>query len=1178
MVAKKEFVHLHNHTAFSLLDGASPVKGAIKQAQKLGMSALAITDHGVLYGIADFYLAAKNLGVKPIIGCEAYISIGDMREKNKNEYGKYANHFVLLAENEVGYYNLLKLISKAHLEGVYYKPRFDKELLAQHSQGLIGLSACLQGEVSACIVHGKIDEAVRVAGEFADILGKENFFLEMEDHGIPEQREVNRWMPEVAKRAGLGLVATNDAHYLKKEHAEAHDVLLCLQTQALFNDPKRMRYPSDQFYLKSPEEMWKLFGEVPEALENTVAIARRCNVELRLAMEDLHFPSFDLPPEFTSQKEYLIELGAQGIRKHYGIEDIRHPKNEEEKKISDRFFYELSVIEKTGFINYFLVVQDFISYAKSQNIPVGPGRGSGAGSLMAYSLGITGIDPLYYGLIFERFLNPERVSPPDFDIDFCQWRRDEVIDYVRNKYGSENVAQIVTFGTLGAKTVVRDIGRVLEIPLAECDKLAKLIPEDPKMSIEKAMKQSHEFRMAAETDPNAKRILKYAKVLEGLPRHTGVHAAGVVIGEKPLIEILPLGRDRHEGPVTQFEKVQMENTGLLKMDFLGLKTLTVIQEAVNNVKASKGIEVDIENVPLDDEPTFELLRRGDTVCVFQLESKGMRDLLRNLGPTCIQDLIALIALYRPGPMDMIPDFIARKHGTKEIHYDHPLMEKILKETYGVMIYQEQVQYAANALAGFSLGEGDVLRRAMGKKKAEAMAEQRKKFVEGCMATNQIPANQAGEIFDRIEKFAGYGFNKSHSAAYGVISYQTAYLKAHYPVEFMAANMTLEMNNSEKLQGFINEAIEMGIEVLPPCVNESVVMFRPIGEKIRFGLAGVKNVGEAAVRALVAEREANGFYKGLTDFCRRLDSKVVNKKVLESLVTCGAFDFTHMSRGRMFAGIEFAMSRAASEQKDLQSGQTTLFAMFEPEKKQDDNGDDELPEAPRWSEHTMLSGEKELLGFYISGHPLSAHEWSLNHYAMARVSEVASLKAGTKTRIGGLITQARKMYTKKEPPRPMASFRLEGLEGAVDAIVFPDTYETYGRYVQEEGTVMLCGELDRREELKLKVSEIYPLEECADVFAKKVYVHIPEHNASAERFSRMKEIFREHAGNTELVICLLFAGGEKVFMDTAGTYKVRPTGQFVHAVNQVLGENSVYVDIIQKPCLVEPKKRSWGNGH
>lgn len=1172
----KPFVHLHNHTAYSLLDGASPIKGSVERALELKMNALAITDHGVLYGIAEFYKTAKAKGLKPIIGCETYIAFGDRREKERRDDKKIANHFVLLAENEVGYYNLVRLISLSHLEGFYYKPRIDKQLLSEYHDGLIGLSACLQGEVSECIVRGKLDEAVRVAGEFADIMGKDHFFLEMEDHGIPEQREVNRWMPEVAKRTGLGLVATNDSHYLLKEHAEAHDVLLCLQTQSTFTDPRRMRYPSNQFYLKSPEEMWALFGEIPSALENTVDIARRCNVEMKLNMEEIHFPVFPLPPEIRTAKEYLTLLGAQGLKKRYGVDDLKQPKDDREKSIADRFFYELGIIEKTGFINYFLVVQDFIAYAKEQNIPVGPGRGSGAGSILAYALGITGIDPLYFDLIFERFLNPERVSPPDFDIDFCQTRRGEVIDYVKRKYGAENVAQVVTFGTLGAKTVIRDIGRVLEIPLPECDKFAKLVPDDPKIPLEKAMKDSPEFRQMAEHDPNAQRIMKYARVLEGLPRQPGMHAAGVVIGEKPLIEILPLSRDKSGEPITQFEKNNMEATGLLKMDFLGLRTLSIIQETISNIRETCGVEIDIDTIPPDDAPTFEMLCRGDAVCVFQLESKGMRELLRNLGPTCIQDLIALIALYRPGPMDMIPNFIARKHGKVSIEYDHPLLEPILKETYGVMVYQEQVQFASRALAGYSLGEGDILRRAMGKKKPEEMVKQRAKFIEGCKKTNHIPERQAGDIFDRIEKFAGYGFNKSHSAAYGVISYQTAWLKAHYPIEFMAANMTLEMGNAEKLQGMIAEALEMEIEVLPPCVNQSSVNFRPIDGHIRFGLVGVKNVGEAAVTALVQERENNGPYKGLTDFCRRVDGRVANKKVLESLVTCGAFDFTHLCRGRLHAGVDFAMNRAAAEQRDKQSGQTTLFSMFaEAEETKVEQGDQELPEAPRWSEHTMLAGEKELLGFYISGHPLTVHEWTLNHFAQARVSVASQLESGAMTRVGGLVTQVKKRFTKKEQ-RPMASFRLEGLEGALDVVVFPDAYETYGRFLQEDAAVMVCGLLDKGEEVKLKAQELYDLAEAPDTFARLVYIHIPEHRITPELYGKLKKIFIAHAGNTEINICLVFPGGEKVFVDTAGTYRVRPNGKFVHAVNQVLGEDSVYVDVLQKACLHEPKKKKWNH--
>lgn len=1177
MSGKKEFVHLHFHTAYSLLDGACSIKGSVEHAVKLGMPALSITDHGVLYGIADFYNTCNAKGIKPIIGCETYVAPGDMHERKKHGNHPTAYHLVLLAENDVGYYNLLRLISLSHLEGFYYKPRIDKELLSKYSKGLIGLSACLQGEVSYNLVHGSMTDAMRIAGEYEDILGRGNFFVEMEDHGIEEQKTVNRLMPELSKRTGIPLVATNDVHYIRREHAEAHDILLCLQTQSKVDDVKRMRYFGDQFYMKSADEMWKMFGDYPESLTNTLDIAQRCNVQIKLDMSEHHFPVYPLPGDFTDQKQYLIHLGSEGLKKHYGVEDIEAPRDEKEKAVVDRFKYEMGIIERTGFINYFLVVQDFINYAKRNDIPVGPGRGSGAGSILAYALGITGIDPLYYGLIFERFLNPERVSPPDFDIDFCQWRRGEVIEYVKEKYGRENVAQIITFGTMGAKTVIRDIARVLGLPPQEGDRLAKMIPEDPKMTLDKALNESAEFKKACATDPNAQRIMKYAKVLEGLPRQPGIHAAGVVIGEKPLLEILPLSREKNGEPVTQFEKGPMEATGLLKMDFLGLKTLTVIKEALDNIKLSQNIDVDIESIPMDDKETFELLCRGDTVGVFQVESSGMRDLLRRLRPNCIQDLIALIALYRPGPMDMIPDFIDCKHGKKAITYDHPLLESILKETYGIMIYQEQVQFASRALAGFSLGQGDVLRRAMGKKKAEEMVKQRTMFIEGCKKTNNIPETQSGMIFDRIEKFAGYGFNKSHSAAYGVVSYQTAYLKAHYPIEFMAAMLTLEMGNAEKLAVFLREVKDMGWKVLPPDVNHSMLRFSPENGNVRFGLAGIRGVGEGPVKLLIEERKKKGPFTGMIDFCTRLDSKVVNKKVLENLIKCGAFDFTGRARSQLFFGIEFAITRAAAAQKDRQSGQTTMFAMFaESDGNTADANDDELPDSQEhWSEHMQLRNEKELVGFYLSGHPLSRFEWTLNTYALTRVVNASEIQTGKSTRMGGLINDLSIRYTKKGIPRQMAFFTLEGLEGAVEVMVFPDVFDVVQRHLEDERPVMVCGEMENNGTPKMKAAEIYPLSSAPKLFTSKLYITIESECATPENYEKLKSVFKRFRGDIELNICLKFPGGEKVFIDTAGTYNIDPVEDFVHEINHIFGENTIYIDVIQKACLQEPKPRQWG---
>ncbi len=1160
-MSKQPFVHLHFHTEYSLLDGLCPISKIMSTATELGMSSVAITDHGVLYGIVDFYKQAKAAGVKPIIGCEAYLAEGSMHERQRTAGGKSQSyHQLLLAENEEGYANLVRLISHAHLEGFYYKPRIDRELLARHSKGLIATSTCLKGEIPQRILQGDMPGALELTGTYADIMGRDNFFLELQDHGIREQRIVNEGILEIARKTGLPLIATNDVHYLKKEHAEAHEIMLCLQTQTVMSDPKRMRYTSNEFYMKSPAEMWALFKETPEACSNTALIAERCNVKLDLE-GTLHFPIYQVP-KGTSSKEYLCALIRDGLKDRYGIEDVDHPRNDREKVIGERYRHEIDVIERTGFINYFLVVWDFIRFARDHHIPVGPGRGSGAGSIVAYALGITGIDPLHYDLIFERFLNPERVSPPDFDIDFCQSRRGEVIDYVKQKYGHDSVAQIVTFGTLGAKTVLRDIGRVLEIPYAECDRLAKMVPEDPNMTLDRALAENPELKQATEREEHARRIMKYATVLEGLPRNQGTHAAGVVIGEKPLIEIIPLAVDKESQVVTQFEMKPLEMIGLLKMDFLGLKTLTVIQEALEKIRETTGRTIDLDALPMDDELTFALLNRGDTVGVFQVESKGMRDLLRRIGLTKFEELIAMIALYRPGPMNMLDDYVNRKHGKVKIKYEHPLLESILKETYGVMLYQEQVQRAANVLAGFSLGQGDLLRRAIGKKIKEEMVTQREAFVNGCAKVNHIPARIAERIFDNIERFAGYGFNKSHSAAYAILSYQTAYLKAHYPSEFMAALLSCDMGNADKLPVFISECQTMGLEVLPPSVNQSGVRFRPEGKGIRFGLAGVKNVGVSAVEAIVEERQARGPFKGLVDFCSRMSTNLVNRKVVESLIKCGAFDFCGMTRGRLYAGIDFALARAADQMRDRQTGQTSLFDMLGAEEKGELS--EELPHADPWSATEMLTHEKELLGFYISGHPLTEHEWTLNKFALVRMVALPDVEPGTITRVGGLVTHYHKRFSKKTQ-EPFAIFRLESLAGSVEVLAFPQTFREYGVYLKENAPVMICGELTRDDDLKIKAIEIYPLAEVHQYFTQNVSLHLPTAGLDEGKLQQIKDVIRRNPGQTPLRICLLSPNGEKIFIDTDRAYTVDPSETLVQGLEELLGENSVYVSVRSEPC-------------
>mgnify|MGYP003614251054 FL=1 len=1180
------FTHLHLHTEYSLLDGLcaldrgekhrSPLmERAVEQKQV----AMAITDHGNLYGAIHFYKAARKHGIKPIMGCEAYVTPGNHREKVLVN-GRQANHLVLLAENNRGFENLMKLVSRAHLDGYYYKPRIDRALLAEYSEGLIALSACLKGEVAEALVDGLDDKAEQLAGEYAEIMGPGRFYLELQEHGLPEQGPVNRKLVALSRKLGLPIVATNDVHYLSRDHVEPHEMLLCLQTQAKWSETDRMKYGSNQFYLKNEAEMRELFRELPEAIENTWKIAERCNVTLALdGQKNPHFPNYQCPGGL-SHKQYLTQIATEGVRRLYGVDDPEHPRDDRERTIVERMNHEIAVIEKMGFLNYYLVVWDFIHAAKQMGVPVGPGRGSGAGSLVAYAMGITGIDPQRYGLIFERFLNPERISPPDFDIDFCQTRRGEVLDYVRRKYGADSVVQIITYGTLGAKTLIRDLGRALEFPLGECDRLAKMVPEVPGTTLEKALNTSVDFKTACRTEPYAIEIMKYAPHLEDMPRQTGTHAAGVVIGEKPLFELVPLTRDKDGNVISQWEAGPLEDLGLLKMDFLGLKTLTVVREACDNIRQTRGIEINPDDLPLDDAETYQLLARGDTVGVFQVESDGMRDLLRQLQISKIEELIAMIALYRPGPMSTIPSYIARKHGRETISYAHPLLEDVLKETYGIMVYQEQVQQAAGLLAGFSMGQGDILRRAMGKKQAEQMRQQRQAFVDGCLKKGTCNAAKAGEIFDQIAAFAEYGFNKSHSAAYSMVTFQTAYLKAHYPVEFMAALLSSEIGNTDKLPVLVAEAQKMGIPVLPPDVNESGARFTPLQDKIRYGLAGVKGVGQGAVAALVKEREANGPFLGFVDFCERMDSSEVNKKTLEALIKCGAFDFTQLMRGRLYGGIEAAVSYAATRRADRAAGQASLFEMAGADSSGAHMQDDDLPILPPWSQKDMLAYEKELIGFYISGHPLLAHTWTLAKFGKCDANSFATLPESTPTRIGGLVINAQKRFTKPTKQRPtpqaMMSFQLDTLEGTISAVAFPEAFEKYGGLLTPDAAVMLCGTVRKDNGSSanvLAVDEIHPLDMVPEKFALSATVHIPVGIWEDAKMKALQELLRRHPGTTAVNLSLIFPDSLKVYIATGKTFAVRVSEAFAKECEK-LGLN-LYVETRREACLQPPPaKRGW----
>ncbi len=1154
----KPFVHLHLHTKYSLLDGACHIKPLVLRAKELGMNAVAMTDHGVMYGAIDFYKTCKAEGIKPILGCEIYINAHAHRSSRDPSIPYH--HLVLLAMNDEGYHNLAKINTIAHMEGFYYKPRIDKETLRDHAGGLIGLAACLQGEVNVHLQERHLDEAEKAAREYMEIFGPGNFFLELQDHGLPEQKIANEGVRELCRRTGLQAVVTNDVHYLHQSHAEAHEVMLCIQTSTVMSDPKRMRYASNEFFFKSREELEKRFPNDAAAFDLTQAIADRCNVTLTFSdgkADSLHFPTYDVPAGFGNGLEYLIHLGKQGLRKHYGL-DFNAPADDFQRMLVERFNYEVGVIQKTGFINYFLVVADFINWSRSHGVPVGPGRGSGAGSILAYSLGITQIDPIRFDLIFERFLNPERVSPPDFDIDFCQARRERTIEYVKQKYGKERVAQIVTFGQLGAKTVLRDIARVLEIPLSQANDYAKMIPEDPKMTLAKAKTDNPQFAAACNVDPDLRRIMQYAELLEGLYRNTGVHAAGVVIGDKPLIDLVPLARDKDGSPVTQYAKEPVEEVGLLKMDFLGLKTLTVLQEAVDLVKLVRKTEVDLEKLPLDDPQTFDLFRRADTVGVFQLESGGMQRVLADLQPTCIEEIIAILALYRPGPMDMIPTFVKRKKGQEAIVYDHPKLEPILKETYGIMVYQEQVQRAAQALAGYSLGKADMLRRAMGKKKVEVMVKERAGFIEGCMKTNAIPAERAGQIFDNIEKFAGYGFNKAHAAAYGIVTYQTAYMKAHYPAEFMCAQISSEIGNFDKLPGFVAEAEEMGLKVLPPDVNASLDRFAPQDGNVRYGLAGIKSVGEGAAEAIVRERQANGPFTGFTNFCERVDPAAVNKRVLEALIKCGAMDGFGMHRARLFNNIDFALSRAAEKLREKASGQSNLFDMLGAADAGSANPD-HLPDCPAWTEKENLSYERELLGIYMTGHPLTRYRRIIKDMQTFSLAKVAEAPDNKDIRVAGMAASVTRRIS-KQSKEAWAILMLDDGETGIEVLVFPKAFKKFEGACVADTPVLVCGKLSKRDEQpKIIAEEVYPLFDAPRQFGEKVVAAIKVADGQAmKRVDGLRKLVDKYPGTLPLLICLIYPDKRKVLIQSDRSHTIDPSAEFLAEAEALLGRNSVKV--------------------
>ncbi len=1048
----KDFVHLHLHTNYSLLDGACSIKELAKRLKQLGMKSAAITDHGVMYGVVDFYKTLKAEGIKPIIGCEVYMAkhkMSDMRPKiDDDQY-----HLVLLAKNNEGYKNLMKIVSTGFIDGFYYKPRIDMDVLREHSRGLIAMSACLAGKIPQLLLLGEYIEAKNLAIEFEEVFGKGNFFLEIQDHGILEQKKVNEHLISMGRELDIPLVATNDVHYLSRSDAPVHDALLCIQTGKTIQDEDRLKFPTQEFYLKSREEMEELFHHVPDALDNSVEISQKCNVELDF--DSYYLPDFKVPKEYT-EDTYLQELCYKGLAERF--EQIT-------PEIKKRLDYELDIIKKMGFSSYFLIVWDFINYARNNNIMVGPGRGSAAGSLVAYCLYITNIDPLKYNLLFERFLNPERVSMPDIDVDFCYERREEVIDYVVSKYGADKVAQIATFGTMAARAAIRDVGRVLGYSYGEVDRIAKMIPMELGITIDSALQINPELSKEYKEDDRVKRLLDIARAIEGFPRHVSTHAAGVVISKDPLVKHVPLHKIKDGNISTQYTMTTLEELGLLKMDFLGLRTLTVLRDAIDIIKHTQKCQINLDRLPLNDEKVYQMLSKGDTAGVFQLESAGMQNLLKELKPEVFEDVIAIIGLYRPGPLGSgaAEDFIKSKNGEKQINYLHPALKPILSETYGIILYQEQVMKIAQELAGFSLAQADILRKAMGKKQQDVMASQRKDFIKGCIK-NGITEGTADKIFEEISYFAGYGFNKAHTAAYAVIAYQTAYLKAHFPVEFMAALLTSIMDNSDKVAFYINSCRKMGIEVLPPDINESFETFTVVGNKIRFGLAAVKNVGQGVAKAIIQTRKKNGKFTSIRDFIERLSCEL-NKRTVESLIKSGAMNSLGAFRSQLLNVYEDILSSVQKDKRTMHKNQVSLFELFD----ETTNIQDVLPDIPEYPKKELLAMEKEMLGIYVSGHPLLEYEEELSKLTTISCSDLVG-EVGIRDRqyavIGGIVTHIKEKTTRNE--KIMAFATIEDLTGSVEVIIFPITFEKYRNLLEEDSKILIEGRIDYKEDEPPKI--------------------------------------------------------------------------------------------------------------
>lgn len=1135
-MSHNEFVHLHLHSQYSLLDGAIRFDEVFDLAKKYRMDTVALTDHGNMFGAIEFYQMAIKHGIKPIVGCELYVAPGSRFErKTAAEGGEGAFHLTLLVKNRTGYFNLIKLISLAHIEGFYYKPRVDKELLSKYHEGLICLSGCLKGEVALQAGRGEMKRAIQAAEEYRTIFDDRRFFIELMKNGVENQALVNERLLEISRELFIPVVATNDCHYLHREDAQAHEVLLCIQTGKTLSDRERMRFSSDEFYFRSPQEMMDLFRDTPEAIAHTMEIAEACNLELKF--DEKHIPRITVPSG-ESPDSHLERLAREGLEKR--LLPDRDSENFEERasRYRGRLEEELKIIKSMGYPGYFLIVADFIHYAKQKGIPVGPGRGSVAGSLVAYALHITDLDPLEYDLIFERFLNPgRRSSMPDVDVDFCMEGRDEVIRYVMDKYGKENVAQIITFGKMQARAVLRDVGRVMGIPYAEVDRIAKLIPGALNISLEEALEKETQLKEMIQKDSKVASLFKIARSLEGLTRHASTHAAGVVISNRPLMDYLPLYRGQDGEVVTQYAMKEVEAIGLVKFDFLGLKTLTMVNHAIELIKRNQGISIDLSKIPLDAPDVFASLGAGSNLGIFQLESSGMRDLLTKLKPESFKDIIALVALYRPGPLDsgMVEEFVKRKHGKVAITYEVPALEGILRDTYGVIVYQEQVMHIASSLASFTLEDADNLRRAMAKKDTSEMEKQKEKFFEGTKK-NRISPRKAEKIFEQMETFGRYGFNKSHSAAYALIAYQTAYLKTRYPIEFMAALLTSEVQNTDKIMKYIAECREMSIPILPPDINESHRDFTVVGHQVRFGLAAVKNVGDAAIEVILKEKEEKGRFQSLHDFCRRVDLRKVNRRVIESLIKCGAFDFSKAHRSQMLSVLDEVLERSQGAQRKMDTTQMSMWEVSSGEREE------AYPDIEEFPESQLILFEKETIGFYISRHPLSAYQEEIKRHTEDDTSTLLRLQNGQEVRICGLVSSLKEIVTKKGDR--MAFLNLEDMKGFVEVILFPEVFKSASNYLKGGDPLLVRGSLDLAEDrIKIKAVEVRPLASLASSSPRSVHLKIPQSSLSQTGLTQLKEMILAHKGACRIFLHITNGEQQETVIAFSDEYRVDPSPIF-----------------------------------